>query len=46
MQAMTLRLPDDVHEALRREKYETRRSMQEIVVEAIEYYFANREESE
>ena len=35
MRAMTLRLPDEVHEALRKEAYESRRSMNEIVLEAL-----------
>lgn len=35
MQAMTLRLPDEVHEALRREAYESRRSMNAVVLEAL-----------
>lgn len=35
MQAMTLRLPDDVHEALRREAFESRRSMNRIILQAL-----------
>lgn len=41
MQAMTLRLPDDVHEALRREAYESRRSMNAVVIEALDEYWWN-----
>jgi hypothetical protein len=33
---MTLRLPDEVHEALRREAFESRRSMNAIILSAIE----------
>lgn len=35
MHAMTLRLPDDVYEVLWREAYESRRSMNTLVLEAI-----------
>lgn len=35
MRAMTLRLPDEVHEALRKEAYESRRSMNELVLKAL-----------
>ncbi len=33
--AMTLRLPDELHEALRREAFEYRTSMTEIIVDAL-----------
>ena len=35
MHAMTLRLPDDVYEVLRREAYESRRSMNTLVLTAL-----------
>lgn len=35
MQAMTLRLPDEVHEVLRREAHESHRSMNAIILEAV-----------
>lgn len=38
MRAMTLRLPDEVHEALRKEAYESRRSMNGVILEAIQQY--------
>jgi predicted HicB family RNase H-like nuclease len=41
MQAMTLRLPDEVHEALRREAFESRRSMNAVVIEALDEYWWN-----
>ena len=37
MRAMTLRLPDEVHEALRREAYETKRPMNQIILDAIQH---------
>lgn len=35
MQAMTLRLPDEVHEALRKEAFESRRSMNAVILDAL-----------
>jgi len=32
---MTLRLPDEVHDALRREAFDSRRSMNAVVLEAL-----------
>lgn len=46
MRAMTLRLPDEVHEALHGVAYQRRTSMQKIVEEAIERYLASMEEGE
>lgn len=36
MHALTMRLPDDLHEWLRREAFETRESQNAIVVQALE----------
>ena len=33
--AVTFRLPEDLHERLRREAFETRRPMNELVIEAL-----------
>jgi predicted transcriptional regulator len=42
MTAMTLRLPDAVHEALRESAQRQGRSMQSVAVEAIDRYVTDR----
>jgi hypothetical protein len=34
-QAVTVRLPGNIHDALRRESYETRQSMNEIIIDSL-----------
>lgn len=36
MKTMSLRIPDEVHDALRKEAYESRRPMNQIILEAIQ----------
>jgi predicted transcriptional regulator len=43
MTAMTVRLPDDVHEWLRREAYETRTPLTRIVIYALLAYRDQKE---
>ncbi len=45
-QAMTVRLPRDIHEWLRRESYETRAAMNDIILAALADYRTKHETEE